>query len=575
MIWLYISCFVLAVGIYIWFVCTDVRRNLCQNLMALTLVFSSAGYIALGMSTNLEEALIAQKIVYTGGCFIPLLYFLTVANICRIDLKKKVMVPLIVFQLALFGLVCTAGYSQIYYKEASLSSQYGITILERSYGPTHFIYPLSMAAYFIASVTVVVLAWKKRKAVNRKELQWMIAFAAVALSIYIAQRAFKLSIDLTSISDIILILSALVPIYHSNLFTAQESRRLVKEQINRSGFITFDLKMNFVNCNDYASSVFDELNNAVVGEKLKEYGTELTKILLLVANRQSTKEKDEKLRDVEEKIQFQIHEKCYEGKICPIYNAFGRSVGNTLIFEDETEHIKAIALTSRYNEELTNEVNAKTEQIRSIQEKTILGMAQMVESRDSSTGGHIKRTSDVVRIFSKKLLASDLGLSARFLRLVERSAPMHDLGKIGVDDAILRKNGKYTLEEYNQMKKHAEIGGAMVKEILTGVEEDEFVSIAHNVANYHHEKVNGMGYPEGLKGEEIPLEARIMALADVFDALVSKRCYKEAFSYDEAFDIIKHDSGSHFDSQLAEVFLSCRKELEEYYDIAREEGIQQ
>ena len=143
-------------------------------------------------------------------------------------------------------------------------------------------------------------------------------------------------------------------------------------------------------------------------------------------------------------------------------------------------------LKERYNEELTQEVNEKTKKIRTIQERTILAMAQMVESRDLSTGGHIKRTSDVVRIFSKKLLKSDLGLEERFLNLVVRSAPMHDLGKIGVDDAILRKQGKFTEKEYAQMKTHTEIGGKMVTDILTGVEEEEFVEIAHNVANYHH-----------------------------------------------------------------------------------------
>ena len=225
-----------------------------------------------------------------------------------------------------------------------------------------------------------------------------------------------------------------------------------------------------------------------------------------------------------------------------------------------------LELTGKFNEELSDEVKEKTKQIRSIQEKTILGMAQMVESRDLSTGGHIKRTSDVVRIFSKKLLGSDMGFDEHFLELVIRSAPMHDLGKIGVDDAILRKQGKFTEEEYDKMKKHAEIGGKMVSEILTGVEENEFVQIAYNVANYHHEKVSGKGYPVGLKGKEIPLEARIMALADVFDALVSKRCYKEAFSYDKAFSIIEEDAGVHFDYDLAMVFISCRSELEAYYN---------
>ena len=225
--------------------------------------------------------------------------------------------------------------------------------------------------------------------------------------------------------------------------------------------------------------------------------------------------------------------------------------------------------SDNFNRKLAEEVDEKTGRIMEIQQKTILGMAQMVESRDLSTGGHIKRTSEVVRIFSEKLLKSDMGFDPAFLECVIRSAPMHDLGKIGVDDAVLRKQGKFTDEEYEKMKKHSEIGAVMVRKILTGVEEEQFVEIAANIAHYHHEKVNGKGYPCGLAGDDIPVEARIMALADVFDALVSKRCYKESFSFDKAFEIIKADSGSHFDAKLAEIFLQCRPELEEFYSVEK------
>ena len=116
------------------------------------------------------------------------------------------------------------------------------------------------------------------------------------------------------------------------------------------------------------------------------------------------------------------------------------------------------------------------------------------------------------------------------------------------------------------MKNHSAEGARIVKQILEGVEESEFVTIASNVAHYHHEKWDGSGYPEGLSGEDIPLEARIMALADVFDALVSKRCYKEAYSYDKAFEIIEGSVGTHFDPNLGRIFLKCRPELESLYD---------
>lgn len=148
---------------------------------------------------------------------------------------------------------------------------------------------------------------------------------------------------------------------------------------------------------------------------------------------------------------------------------------------------------------------------------------------------------------------------------------MHDLGKIAVDDSVLRKPGKFTPEEFEEMKKHSEKGAEIVTQILDGVNDEKFISIARNVAHYHHEKWNGQGYPKQLSGIEIPLEARIMALADVFDALVSKRCYKEKMDYDNAFRIIEESLGSHFDPELGKMFLKCRPQLEAYYNEVSEQ----
>ena len=163
-------------------------------------------------------------------------------------------------------------------------------------------------------------------------------------------------------------------------------------------------------------------------------------------------------------------------------------------------------------------------------------------------------------------MEKEYGFTEDFLNYITKAAPMHDLGKIAVDDRILRKPEKFTPEEYEEMKKHSVKGAEIVTQILNGVENEEFVRIATNVAHYHHEKWNGQGYPAQLSGIEIPLEARIMALADVFDALVSKRCYKEKMDYDRAFNIIEDSLGEHFDPEIGKLFLKCRPQLEEYYN---------
>ena len=142
---------------------------------------------------------------------------------------------------------------------------------------------------------------------------------------------------------------------------------------------------------------------------------------------------------------------------------------------------------------------------------------------------------------------------------------MHDLGKIAVDDQILRKPGRFTDEEYEIMKKHSAEGAKIIAQILKDSDDLHFKQIAENVAHYHHEKYDGSGYPEGLKGEDIPLEARIMAIADVYDALVSKRVYKESMSFEDANKIMTESFGSHFDKKLEPYYLAARERFENYY----------
>ena len=158
-----------------------------------------------------------------------------------------------------------------------------------------------------------------------------------------------------------------------------------------------------------------------------------------------------------------------------------------------------------------------------------------------------------------------LHLTNDFRKAIIKAAPMHDLGKIAVDDAILRKPGRFEPWEFEEMKKHAAEGGRIVHQVLEGTDDEYFRKIAENVASYHHERWDGSGYPKGLKGLEIPLEARIMAIADVYDALVSKRVYKESMSFEEADRIILEGMGKHFDQRLEEYYVAARPRLEEYY----------
>ena len=204
--------------------------------------------------------------------------------------------------------------------------------------------------------------------------------------------------------------------------------------------------------------------------------------------------------------------------------------------------------------------------VERIQKSIILSVADMVEERDESTGDHILRTETYVEklLLKMKKQAKYSHLTEDYCNNVILAAPLHDIGKIKISDAILNKPGKLTPEEFEIMKKHSEYGGQIILKTMGNIEEKEYCDIALNIARHHHERFDGTGYPDGLKGEEIPLEARIMALADVYDALVSERVYKQAYPHDEAKQIILDGSGTQFDPDLVPLFLDC---IEKYTNI--------
>jgi putative two-component system response regulator len=207
-------------------------------------------------------------------------------------------------------------------------------------------------------------------------------------------------------------------------------------------------------------------------------------------------------------------------------------------------------------------VKEKTEEISKAQISTINALAILSESRDRETGEHIER----VGILCYKL-ASRLPLSyfknqeekEYFCSTIRLASALHDIGKVGIEDAILNKPGSLSYEEMERMKKHTTIGSETLEKLLKQYPNNYFVKLGNEITRYHHEHWNGKGYPDGLSGLSIPLSARIMAIVDVYDALISKRPYKEAFTHELAMRIIIQDAGSHFDPDLVKYFCEICK----------------
>ena len=214
---------------------------------------------------------------------------------------------------------------------------------------------------------------------------------------------------------------------------------------------------------------------------------------------------------------------------------------------------------------LENEVERRTRENLAIQDVTILALASLAETRDLETGNHIRRTQHYVRILAEQLKSHPRfgwHLTDENIQMLYKSAPLHDIGKVGVPDHILLKRGQLTPEETELMKMHTTLGRNAIQsaEDQLGMPVD-FLCTAKEIAYYHQEKWDGTGYPTGCKGEEIPISARIMALADTYDALISKRPYKEAMTHEQAAAIIREGSGTHFDPEIVSAFEDAQEEF--------------
>lgn len=535
------------------------EQNIYHILMYTMCCVCNVGYFALAISKSADMAIVCNNITYLGAVFLPLTVLMRAADLCGVKLHKAVVGTLMTGSLLAFCLVFSTGYSNIYYSNISIKKIYGATYMLKEYGPAHNTYKMLLIVYVLVAIGVVMKAYMDRNHFTKKTVFAMLAIMVVPCIVYLTERSLDFSIELLPFTYIIVLGLYLNIINSLKMYDMSASITGVYEQLEEYGYITFDLNKKLMSYNKMAYNIFPELRSLQIDKEAdideSVFYNEIIKWLDTVDSEQS---KDKKI---------EVNNRIIKCKIRKIYIGIRKKcIGHSVELMDNTSEEQYLKLLNNYNTKLSKEVDEKTQHIRNMQNSIITGMATMVEGRDNSTGGHIRRTSECVKVFADSIKWKMPDINMTFLSNVIKAAPMHDLGKIAVDDAILRKPGKFTDEEYAQMKTHSAKGAKIVAQVLSEVQDEEFKNIAINVAHYHHERWDGSGYPEGLSGKDIPLEARIMALADVFDALVSKRCYKEAFNYDRAFNIIEESLGSHFDPELGKIFIESRETLEKLYN---------
>ena len=536
----------------------DVNITIMTALVAVV----NFGFVVIGMSQNIQEALIGLKISYIGGCYVLVFAMFLIFNVCGVEIKPWLRAVILTISSGVYATSITVGQTDLFYKGLPTLETYGgaSMITNRQYGPMHTVFYVMVILFYLATLGVIVYSFFKKKQVPRIILILIVISVSVAIFGFFGGKVAIKNFEILPATYNIGIIINIIMAARLRLYDASDSVTDALVEKGDTGFISFDSRMRYLNSNETAKEMIPELSDLIVDHHIENHEELRNDFEKWVEEYKADNTKDRQYIKRDDKTYLVTISRL------EIAHFFHSHRGYQFFITDDTANQQYIELIKNYNNQLEEEVKKKTINIIEMQDKLVLGMATMVEGRDNSTGGHIKRTSDCIRILVDEIKKDNrLNLSDSFCQCLIKAAPMHDLGKITVDDVILRKPGRFTPEEFEIMKTHAAEGARIVDQILDGTDDKEFAKIAVNVAHYHHERWDGSGYPKGLKGEEIPLEARIMAIADVYDALVSKRVYKESMSFEKANQIIMEGMGSQFDKNLESYYVSARPKLEEYY----------
>ncbi len=506
-------------------------------LLMLIMAVSNAGYLAVGLSATVQEAVLATKVSYIGGCFTSPLMILLICSICKYDFGKWFRIGIYAYCFIVYFMILTIGYNDLYYTEYHLETLWDSTVLVNEYGIGHSMFYLILYGAIIAQLVMLIHSMVKKRSVSRKNLFLLFGLEAVNVSLFFIGRLINADFEVMPALYVFNGWFFLIIHYRLRCYNIEESVAEVLQKNQNNGYIMFDGALNYVGCNKMAESVFPQLEKCYIDYPVKGI-SELEEVIK--AYPKDNKEYVTTLTIDERHFECRFNRRFYNDKV----------YGYMLELIEDTHKWKRINYLSDNNTELeqtVREQNAelikKQEAIEKIFVQTVTALSEAVDAKDRYTSGHSKRVAEYARMLAKRM-----GMSEEEQEEIYRAGLLHDIGKIRIPVEIINKAGKLTDEEYNIIKIHPVTG----YNILRGIAGNSLIALA---AKYHHERYDGKGYPNGLEGETIPLAARILAVADTYDAMTSNRSYRKALPQEVVRSEIEKGRGTQFDPDIAEIML--------------------
>lgn len=522
-------------------------------ILLYSLLFNIVGYTLEMEAKTQELAMQSVKMTYIGKPFVVFTMYVFVMEYCGVSIKKSRRNFFYAICVAIAGLVYTNEYHHLFYSSVSYTNDGLFPHLVLKHGIFYNLYSIILLYYFVGMVYVCVRKYRQNDSeIIRKQvsvLMVMVLFSCGCLVLFL----FNLTngYDTTALAYIVAVFLFERLMRKYKLF---DTLTLAKEEAVEhmtNGLIVVNVYGDMVYSNDEADRVLLYIRKH--GNKGIEYLEELANNSKYMFVDECSQEDGNKHADSEKCVyELTMHE----------------------IFRNENSYGKILLITEitdsyYYTERLQNELKKKTREVISIQRDIIGSFASMIEARDGITGLHIKNTANLVKVLVNVMKNNPKYsgiITDEYAQMTAAAAHLHDIGKIAIPDRILQKEGKLTDEEFAIMKTHPVEGAKILENTIKGLESDAYYQIAHDMVLYHHEKYDGSGYPTGISGENIPLTARIMAVADVYDALRSKRHYKDGFSKEKSMAIMEESKGTHFDADIVTIFLEHIDEMEAVLD---------
>lgn len=534
-----------------------------QISLVITTQFVNLGYVFVSNAKTVGEGILANNLLSFDGTILPVIFLIDMLSVYKAEWPRWIRRILYMTGFAILILIWRESDGGLYFRSVELiPGKFGTTYKVETGPIIYFQYAFITITLSLMVYALIDVVYIRRK----KILPVVIRTYTIMTLLLVTGYLLTLILDPTYFHmPFVYAICTWLSLYCNKTASYYDIEVIVSKINNNKsnsihGYVAFNQNKEYLGCTEKALEIIPELQTYTAKENIETSTKDFASFFSNAIDQFTPEDNEDKF--------IQSSDIICKFKILTYFQD-RRNKKKAYLFEltDETEHKNYLDLVEHHNEILKEEVKVQTALITSIQERVVIGLANVIDSRDDSTGGHVKRTSEIISILVDALMDNPLYecIDETLRNDIVRAAPMHDLGKLTIDNSILQKPGKLTDEEYKIMKTHSAKSAEMVLSILKDVEEKHFVDTTYNLARHHHERWDGKGYPDGLAGNDIPFEARIMAIADVYDALVSKRCYKEPMSFQLAYKTMIENMGSQFDPSLEEVFKACRPKLEEFY----------